>query len=377
MSKRKTKSSSTSTGTQTTTPQLPAWLQAPVQGLFGEVGGMIGRSPATYGPTANQTAAFQAASGLGANGAINSGIDATRGLLDFTPQNVSTRWNANTINGPNANDYQASLMDSAPSVSAGLLRETDLSPYLNPYTKNVVDTSLAALDRSREMAISQGQAMATRAGAFGGSRHGVADAETNRGFMDSAGQLAAGLYNEGFNTARQSALADIANRFTADQFNAANAMTVAGRNQDAQNLFMRALADDRMRTQLANQGAYESAAGRSLQGQLANQQAGLAGAGFRLGAANQLYNQGVGQDANTRSNIGLQAGMGEIERQLQQDNDPVLARLRYLAQLSQVLGINAGDLVGQTTTGNQTSSGTTSQSGMSFGFNWGPFSIGG
>jgi hypothetical protein len=57
------------------------------------------------------------------------------------------------------------------------------------------------LERQRQMQQSQMGAAATAAGAFGGSRHGIAQAETNRAFADQGAQMAAGLRSQGFNTA--------------------------------------------------------------------------------------------------------------------------------------------------------------------------------
>ena len=63
-------------------------------------------------------------------------------------------------------------------VGAGQLSSTSLTPYMNPYTKNVIDTSMGDLNRARTMAMNDVGASATSAGAFGGSRHGVAEGVT-------------------------------------------------------------------------------------------------------------------------------------------------------------------------------------------------------
>ena len=95
----------------------------------------------------------------------------------------------------------------------GLLTGDRVDPYLNPFTSNVIDTTMGAMDRSRQMAVDDIGASATAAGAFGGSRHGVAEAETNRAFIDQAGQMAAQLNAQNFGQAQQQANADI-NRIT-------------------------------------------------------------------------------------------------------------------------------------------------------------------
>jgi hypothetical protein len=51
------------------------------------------------------------------------------------------------------------------------------------------------------MAMGQLGAQAQAAGAFGGSRHGVAEAQTNAGFIKQLADTSAGLNMQGFNTA--------------------------------------------------------------------------------------------------------------------------------------------------------------------------------
>jgi len=79
----------------------------------------------------------------------------------------------------------------------------NIGQFANPFIGQVFNQSLQGLDRGRQMAMNDIGAQATRAGAFGGSRHGVAEAETNRAFADATGNLSANLASQGFNTALQ------------------------------------------------------------------------------------------------------------------------------------------------------------------------------
>ena len=85
---------------------------------------------------------------------------------------------------------------------------TDLSAYQNPYQQDVIDASLADLDRSRQMTLNNQAGEATMAGAFGGSRQGIYEAETNRAFADQAAKTTAGLNAANFNQAQQAAMAN-------------------------------------------------------------------------------------------------------------------------------------------------------------------------
>ena len=94
-----------------------------------------------------------------------------------------------------------------------------IGTYMNPYTQQVIDASMADLERQRLMQQNQLGAQASAARAFGGSRQGIAEAETNRGFAQQGGQLAAQLRQQGFNTALGASQQDVANQMQAAQAN--------------------------------------------------------------------------------------------------------------------------------------------------------------
>lgn len=150
---------------------------------------------------------------------------------------------------------------------------TGLGQYMNPYTSQVINTTMADMNRGRQMALNDVGAQATAAGAFGGSRHGVAEGVTNTGFAQQAGQMAAGLRNQGFQNAQGMAQFDVGQQNQMGQFNAAQ--------QNGTRQFNAGL----------NVNNNQFNAGQGLQAQMANQGATLAGAG-QLG---QLSNLGFGQ----------------------------------------------------------------------------------
>lgn len=241
-------------------------------------------SAQSFGPSSLQTQAFDRAGQLG------QGSNALRGLLDFAPQ----------------------------QVSAGQLRETDMSQYENPHTRGVIDTTLADFDHANRLGLNALSGSGPSS-AFGGSRQAVAAGQLVGDNTRALGATLAGLRSQGYDNAQRAAMFDIGNRLGADQFN-------------------------------SNQG--------------------LAGAQFRAGAASAL-------DANDRANLGLLGDLGATQRETSQQSDPAMQRAMWLATLRGLLGVNASDLIGNTQTANQTSTGRSTQTGMSFGFNWGPFSFGG
>jgi hypothetical protein len=118
-------------------------------------------------------------------------------------------------------------------VQAGQLSKTNLDPYMNPYTGQVVNKSLAALDRERQQQQLQNAGQAQAAGAFGGSRQGIVQAQTNEAAQRQAGQLSGQLYSQGFTQAQQAAQQDIATRMQAALANQQAGIQGAGVRMDA------------------------------------------------------------------------------------------------------------------------------------------------
>jgi D-serine deaminase-like pyridoxal phosphate-dependent protein len=86
-------------------------------------------------------------------------------------------------------------------VRAGSFLNKNIQDYMNPYQQAVIDTTLSDIERSRQIAGQQDAAAAIRARAFGGSRQGVAQAETNARALEQAARSAANLRAQGFEAA--------------------------------------------------------------------------------------------------------------------------------------------------------------------------------
>jgi len=95
---------------------------------------------------------------------------------------------------------------------------TDISSFMDPFTQDVIDQSLADIQRESDIARNTRRAEAARAGAFGGSRAAVMDAELDRATLEQKAQTAAELRRAGFESAQQraqKAFEDQQNRFLA------------------------------------------------------------------------------------------------------------------------------------------------------------------
>jgi len=104
-------------------------------------------------------------------------------------------------------------------VQAQTVANTDMSQYMNPYENQVVGQTMSDLERARQVQQNQADYAMGRAGAFGGSRHGIAQAEDNRNFFDRAGSIAGQLRQQGYQQAQNMAAQDANRMLQADTSN--------------------------------------------------------------------------------------------------------------------------------------------------------------
>lgn len=114
--------------------------------------------------------------------------------------------------------YQAPTINPT-AVQAKQLASTDLTPYLNPYTDQVVNTTLSDLQHARQQQGVTDNAQATAAGAFGGTRQAVLDANTTNDYLRNVAATSAGLRSSAFGNAQQAALSDIGQANQVGEFN--------------------------------------------------------------------------------------------------------------------------------------------------------------
>ena len=270
----------------------------------GEEGSFYGQQAQPFTPSIAPQGNFnvnQAAAGglqqamLGTQAAMNYAPMAVRPTAYNAANASATGYNPSAMTSAN---YGASTIGQSPTVAAqnvqaGQLANTNLGAYTNPFETQVVDQALGDLERSRLMAQNQLGAQATSANAFGGSRQGIAEAETNRAFADQAARTASGLRQAGYTQAQQMAMQDIGTAQQAalanQQANLAAGTTTAGFGQQSN---------------LANQAALNQAgqfgASAANQAAGANMAAQNQAAQFGSGASNQmaLTNQAAQNQAN-------------------------------------------------------------------------------
>ena len=195
--KNKSSNQSQSTTTQALDPQVKQALL----GNYSNVQNLVANTPSQY------------------NGQLVAPMNAAQNQGNQALTNLATSGVGNAALGQAGDTYNG-LSNFQPSqVQAGQLANTDLTPYMTPYTKNVTDLTMLDLERQRQIENVANDQKATQAGAFGGDRSGVLDALTNEGFARTGAQTYAGLNQANYSNAQSSALQDIVNRLTAQQGN--------------------------------------------------------------------------------------------------------------------------------------------------------------
>jgi len=197
-------------GTQTVTQktEIPQWVQEAGQR---NLAAAYDVSRSLQGPYEGQRVASMTPGQIGTIGAIANNYALAQPAYAYAQQMAAQ-----------AGGYQPT------QVQVGQLASSDLSPYMNPYTQNVLQTSLNTLEQQRQTGLNQAADAATRARAYGGSRQGIQEALVNSAAQQQAGQLAANLMSQNFAQAQQAAQGDIARQMQAQQLNQAAGLQGAG-----------------------------------------------------------------------------------------------------------------------------------------------------
>ena len=103
--------------------------------------------------------------------------------------------------------YQPYLTAAQANITAqgGLTGAQAYQPFMSPYQTDVINTTLSEYDRQAQKGLNQLGTQAVNAGAFGGGRHGVAEAEYQSMSDANRAALNAQMLQQGFGNAQQAA----------------------------------------------------------------------------------------------------------------------------------------------------------------------------
>jgi len=185
------------------------------------------------------------------------------------------------------------------------------SQYMSPYMQNVVDVQQREAQRSADIAGTQRAARATQAGAFGGSRQAIENAEAARNLATQKGDIQAAGLQSAYQSAQGQFNAEQQARLQAQMANQQAGLQVGGQNLQSALGVQQLGAQTGLQTSLANLSSAQQAnvqnqaaqlqtqgmnAQQAMQAALANQQAGLQVGGQNLQAALGVQQLGAGQN---------------------------------------------------------------------------------
>ena len=146
--------------------------------------------------------------------ASNLAQSSISGMPDYLGQGVGAL-------GQAANTAQQAMTTSL--AGSQMYDPNSYQNFMNPYQQDVIDAYTSEMNRQFGIQGQTRNAQALQAGAFGGSRQGVFDAEASRGFNQQLGQGISQLLNTGYGEAQTQAQ----NAFQQQQ----QRMQQAGQNQ--------------------------------------------------------------------------------------------------------------------------------------------------
>ena len=161
---------------------------------------------------------------------VNSPYQAYEGqrVAQFSPDEIASQNAVRNAQGATMPLYNQAtgLINQGAQGLAGVMNnpnfsQSQINQYLNPYTQNVVDSTTNNMLRANQ--IQQNQLRSSTAGAYGGSRQAILEAENDRNMQDSLGTVTGNLMNQGY----QSALSQL-NTDRGAQMDAAKGLVSSG-----------------------------------------------------------------------------------------------------------------------------------------------------
>ncbi len=182
-------------------------IGAPLGGLLGSLfGGQISSTPAGVTVKRNPVTGVIARPSIAPTPAP---IPAPMPAPSITPASQS---------GFNVNTAAAQALQEAIGGTRGAMAgPLQVGAYMNPYQQAVIERTQQDIERQRQMAANQLGAQASAAGAFGGSRQGVAEGVLAGEYGRMGADIAAQQRQAGYSQAMQNAMADRTARLGAAQ----------------------------------------------------------------------------------------------------------------------------------------------------------------
>ena len=347
-----------------------------------------GQMVASVAPQTQQAWNLAANSGNVGMPAQNAAMAGYLNTMSQTPAQITAAQAAAAPNVTAAQAAAAAQAQAAPATQAATaslsqLSNTNLQPYMNPYTQNVIDKTLPIMNQSlaQQQAALQGQT--TQANAFGGSRQAIEQGTIGAQGALSEAQMAAQLNQANYTQAQQAGEFDVSAANNMGQFNANQLNQVGMYNQGQANTVGMYNAGqtnqvDVANAQLANQAALQNQSQANAMAQFntgaqntasyENQAAGLAQEGYANQASAGLEGIGQQQQAANAANYAMLTSAGaQQQQQAQNEINANMAKFQQaqnypiqgLGLLESSLGMTPYDTASATSSNSASQSQTT------------------
>lgn len=260
------------------------------------------------GPSGLQQQAFTGIGGLQTPGAIGQGV----GLIRQAGQEArGTEYRPGQFGADIGQTGFGGLAYTPGQISTGLGALGSVADYMSPYTRNVTDILEREATRQAEIQRQSDQARLSQAGAYGGSRQAILDAERARNLATQVGDI------------REKGLASAWEQAQRQRLAESQLGTEAQRLSEASRQFGATYGLD---VEKATEAARQFRGTQGLEAQRLGEQSrqfgadfGLRGLAQQIAAGTALGQLGSEEAAQERANLGMQLSTGETQRKLTQD----------------------------------------------------------
>ena len=311
-------------GTQTSyQTNIPEYAQKPFMELVGKSQALseAGYKPYTgervAGFTPLQQQAFQSAQGMqvAPQTGVASGLAGLSAQRALGSQYEPSQFYAPQVAASGLSQYQ---MGPAQAVRADIFGGRQAAQYMSPYIQEALAPQMREAVRASDIQRNVDQAKAVGAGAYGGSRQALVEAERQRNLGTQLGDIQARGLQTAYEQATQQFNQDAARRLQAQQLNQQAGLTVGQQNLNALLGVQQLGAQQGLQAQQLNQQAALDAQRMAEQSRQYGAGYGMQGLQTALQGAQQLGALGAQQFGQQKDITGLQAQYGAQQQQLEQ-----------------------------------------------------------
>jgi hypothetical protein len=315
---------------------LASWAAPYITDMLGKTKALTSQpyqtyqGPLTAGVSDLQKKAFEGLGGLTTPGAIGQAATTAGDIagkamgMGYTPTQFSSTFQTPGAYQPGqfANTFQT---PGAYTPTTGSFTEQGIAgQYMNPYLQQALQPQLQELNRQAQIQQMQNAARMSKAGAFGGGRQAIMDAELQRNLLQQAGRTTGEAYSTAFDKAMSQFNTEQQRKMQEAQFGAQQGMTAAELSARYGSEAQRAAEQSRQFGAQQGMTAAELGARYGLEAQRAAEQSRQFGAGYGLDAlsralsAAQVQGQmGQAMGAEQRANLAAQLGGGAAQREIE------------------------------------------------------------